>query len=139
MPLQIRDKRDTKAFLKEAQKTSRRRNDLSWKSFDEFKKDLGQVYFSEDQNYTDMWGGKKLILLACSCIDGVKGRMCDHVLALYYEKKIMKPFSEQPKVGRYRRNSNAHWITMIPSKQPNSKIKISTPATLVQVPASFKW
>ena len=58
MPLQIRDKRDTKAFLKEAQKTSRRRNDLSWKSFDEFKKDLGQVcfvehvYFSEDQNYT---------------------------------------------------------------------------------------
>ena len=89
MPLQIRDKRDTKAFLKEAQKTSRRRNDLSWKSFDEFKKDLGQVcfvehvYFSEDQNYTDMWGGKKLILLACSCIDGVKGRMCDHVLALY--------------------------------------------------------
>ena len=82
MPLQIRDKRDTKAFLKEAQKTSRRRNDLSWKSFDEFKKDLGQVYFSEDQNYTDMWGGKKLILLACSCIDGVKGRMCDHVLAL---------------------------------------------------------
>ena len=39
MPLQIRDKRDTKAFLKEAQKTSRRRNDLSWKSFDEFKKD----------------------------------------------------------------------------------------------------
>ena len=76
MPLQIRDKRDTKAFLKEAQKTSRRRNE-------EFKKDLGQVYFSEDQYYTDMWGGKKLILLACSCIDGVKGRMCDHVLALY--------------------------------------------------------
>ena len=63
MPLQIRDKRDTKAFLKEAQKTSRRRNDLSWKSFDEFKKDLGQVcfvehvYFSEDQNDTDMWAG----------------------------------------------------------------------------------
>ena len=106
MPLQIRDKRDTKAFLKEAQKTSRRRNDLSWKSFDEFKKDLGQVYFSEDQNYTDMWGGKKLILLACSCIDGVKGRMCDHVLALHYEKRIMKPLSEQPKVRQYRRNSN---------------------------------
>ena len=65
--------------------------------------------------------------------------MCDHVLALYYEKKIMKPFSEQPKVGRYRRNSNAHWITMIPSKQPNSKMKISSPATLVRVPANFKY
>ena len=39
------------------------KNELSWKSFDEFKKDLGQVcfvehvYFSEDQNDTDMWAG----------------------------------------------------------------------------------
>ena len=105
MPLQIQDKRDTKAFLKKAfRRRMNCRGSLSMNS--------RKIW---DRSALWSTSGKNLILLACSCIDGVKGRMCDHVLALYYEK-IMKPFSEQPKVGRYRRNSNAHWITMIPSK-----------------------
>ena len=41
------------------------------------------------------------MILACSCFDGVKGRICDHVLALYFDRKIMRPFSEQHIAGRF--------------------------------------
>ena len=33
----------------------------------------------------------------------------------------------------------APWTTILPSKQQKSKMMISSPATLVLVPASFKW
>ena len=122
MPLYIQDKRDSKTFLKDAQKAFRRRGELSWQRFDDFKNDLRQVcfvehvFFSEDPKDKDMWAGTVEIrfrtkflffmILACSCFDGVKGRICDHVLALYFDRKIMRPLSEQHIVGRFKRDSN---------------------------------
>ena len=35
--------------------------------------------------------------------------------------------------------ASAQWTTILPSKQPKSKMMISSPATLVLVLASFKW
>ena len=34
---------------------------------------------------------------------------------------------------------SALWTTILPSKQQKSKMMSSSPATLVLVPASFKW
>ena len=40
MPLHIQDKGDSQTFLKDAQKAFKRRGEMSWQTFDDFKKDL---------------------------------------------------------------------------------------------------
>ena len=49
---------------------------------------------------------KDTILCSCSCFDGVKGRICDHVLALYLDRKIMRPLTEQHIIGSFKRDTN---------------------------------
>ena len=70
----------------------RRKRELDWETFDQFKTDNKSVKFIQDVYPNKEWKAEEVTVI-CDCVEGIKGKMCFHSVAQYYRLGMMKkPF-----------------------------------------------
>ena len=74
-------------FTKEATSVFKRRTDLEWNDFDQFKNDSKNFAFVEVVYQTGDEKGD--FFCACSCKDGIKGKACNHIISAYFLKNLL--------------------------------------------------
>ena len=78
----------------------RRKRELDWETFDQFKTDNKSVKFIQD-----VYPNKELkaeeVTVICDCVEGIRGKMCLHSVAQYYRLGMMKKPSLIPENQRF--------------------------------------
>ena len=87
-------------FTKEATSVFKRRTDLEWNDFDQFKNDSKNFAFVEVVYRTGDEKGD--FFCACSC--KIKGKACDHIISAYFLKKNLVKPSEEPSISRFAKS-----------------------------------
>ncbi len=75
----------------------KRRSQMAWDEFDEFKEDAFFVAFVE---IAFIEGSENNFFAGCSCSHGTKGRNCVHTLGAYMQSGVLELPSRMPRLAR---------------------------------------